>query len=161
MGLTITQMQLAPVAQEAAERLLVRFPEVQFTSGRRTMRDQARVMATNIRANPRWIIETYQAGAPLQSWLDRHFTSLSWEEIEQGLFEQLMAMPNAHQLSRHLKGLAFDLLPMVDRDGLPTAQGREVMDYIRLDMRPRKFLTREGGLVRWHVDFDEPITTQV
>lgn len=153
MGMTVAQLSLDPIAHEAALKLANRFPTIQFTSGRRSLMDQARIMTVNVRSNPQWIGQTYLHGGALQTFVDRNIGDLTWEELEQGLFEELMQMPNAHRLSRHLSGLAFDVHPLVDHDGLPTAEGRRVMDYIRRELYPRTFLTREGGLVRWHVDF--------
>jgi hypothetical protein len=161
MGLTVAQMKLEPVAHEAALRLQKSCPGVQFTSGRRTMQDQARAMTANLRSNVRWIGQTYTHGQALQAWVDRHVHHMTWDELEQGLFEQLMAMPNAHQISRHLTGLAFDVLPMTDHDGMPTANGRAVMDFIQNELQPRRFLTREGGLIRWHVDFHEGVSREM
>lgn len=48
MGLTIADMRLTANAAEAARRVQEAFPTVQFTSGRRDMATQARVMAQNV-----------------------------------------------------------------------------------------------------------------
>lgn len=46
--MTIEEMQLAPVAKEAAAILRTKHPNIEFTSGRRDIRQQAHAMAGNI-----------------------------------------------------------------------------------------------------------------
>ena len=60
-------------ALEVARDLQTSFPSVIFTSGRRSLEDQARAMAQNVVANRKWITQTYVASVAaraLQNWVD-------------------------------------------------------------------------------------------
>lgn len=161
MGLTLAQLHLHPIAEQAARRLLVAYPFVQFTSGRRDLAAQARAMVTNERIAPGFIRATYKAGAPFADYVERHRTSLTWDELEQGVLQLLVHHPRVEDVSRHLSGLAFDLHPLIDRDGLPTQEGYAMLDWIRRHLCPATLLLREGGLTRWHVDFIPPVGVPV
>jgi hypothetical protein len=59
--MTIEEMQLAPVARQAATILHAKHPALLFTSGRRNVREQAHAMAANIVVlnDRKWIGKTY------------------------------------------------------------------------------------------------------
>lgn len=59
-GLTLQEMRLSPTAEKAALIVMKLHPDAWFTSGKRGMDDQARVMAQNaIRYGAGWLDETY------------------------------------------------------------------------------------------------------
>lgn len=158
MSLTIDQMRLNPVARAGAVTLLARCPFVVFTSGRRDRWKQAEVMAQNSALNRRWVGATYLHAAAFQTWLDVHQEARTVEQIAHGFYALMESMSDADlgAVSKHLGGNAFDVLPMVsDAAGTPTEAGQQVIEVIRSLDGLDKFLTKEGGLVRWHCQFDE------
>ena len=62
--MTIEEMQLAPIAN-AATIIKSKHPQLEFTSGRRDIRQQAHAMAANIVAlhDRKWIGNTYSISA--------------------------------------------------------------------------------------------------
>ncbi|OLC53713.1 MAG: hypothetical protein AUH85_13535 [Chloroflexi bacterium 13_1_40CM_4_68_4] len=108
-------------------------------------------MARNIveSADRGWIASVYLAAAPLQAWVDAHPEAVTVEELSAGLEETLLAMSSADQarVSKHVSGDAFDLRPV---HGESEARIRET---IRGLPGLVKFIDREGGLERWHVQF--------
>jgi hypothetical protein len=147
----IEVLQLAPIARSAAYSLKRAHPAVIFTSGRRSKRDQARAMASNVARNRRWIAQTYLA-SPLctrcQDWVDAHPERTSWQEIQAGLLSVFDRATDAElaSFSFHLAGMAFDVQPVtVDADRIKAT----IRQLPGLD----KFLDTEGGLVRWHAQF--------
>src|SRR5207244_8248796 len=135
----------ADVAQTALQRKL-RAPGVVFTSGRRTVGQQARAMAGNVTKNRNWIAETYrpsEAITLLQQWVDDHPEAETREAIADGLEAVMSALPPEQclRISRHLVGRAFDVRP-----GSCSESEIEALE-------PRQFLTMEGGLVIWHAGF--------
>jgi hypothetical protein len=149
--MTIEEMQLAPVAEQAAKLLLQKHPMIQFTSGRRDMRQQAHAMAANIVAlhDRKWIGKTYLAGAKLQAGVDNHPSAVTVDQIAAGLFTTMSAMPEAEllKISRHLTGRAFDVRPV-------TVNAATIKNDIRSLPGLQKFLDKEGEHVRWHAQFD-------
>lgn len=55
--MTIEELQLTPTAKNAAKLLQTKYPHLKFTSGRRSIREQAHAMANNVVLNRQWIIE--------------------------------------------------------------------------------------------------------
>jgi len=149
--MTIEEMQLAPVAEQAAKLLLQKHPTIQFTSGRRDVKQQAHAMAANIVAlhDRNWLGKTYLAGAKLQAWIDNHPNAVTVDQITAGLFATMNAMPEAEllKISRHLTGRAFDVRPVMPN-------GETIKQDIRALPGLQKFLDTEGGHVRWHAQFD-------
>ena len=149
--MTIDEMKLEAIAEAAAKLLLQRHPNIQFTSGRRDVTQQAHAMASNIVAlhDRKWIGKTYLAGAKLQAWVDSHPNAVTIDQLTAGLAAVMEAMPDAERLkiSRHLTGRAFDVLPVVQN-----------AEAIKADIRGlpglNKFLDKEGGHVRWHAQFE-------
>lgn len=148
--MTIEEMNLAPVAKNAATIIKSKHPELEFTSGRRDIRQQAHAMAGNIVAlhDRKWIAKTYLAGAKLQAWVDSHPAAKTVDALTDGLEQTMKAMPEEERtkISRHLTGRAFDIRPI-------TANAEAIKADVRALPGLHKFLEREGGHVRWHAQF--------
>lgn len=146
--MTIEEMQLESVAKNAATVLKGKHPEIEFTSGRRSVFQQAHAMARNVVFNRKWIGQTYLAGAKLQQWVDKHPEAKTVDAITAGLDETMRAMPEAEllKISRHLTGKAFDIRPVAANAAAIKA------DILKLPGL-HKFLDKEGGLARWHAQF--------
>jgi len=146
----IENLHLAEPARRAAYALKQRHPSVVFTSGRRNREQQAHAMAGNVVLNRRWIEQTYahsNVRDACQRWVEEHPEKTTKEEIGQGLLEVINTFSDADlgHLSKHLSGMAFDVQPV---EG-----GEEIKATIRGLDHLQKFLEREGGLVRWHAQF--------
>jgi hypothetical protein len=125
-------------------------PEVRFTSGRRTVRDQARAMAANVVKNRQWIAETYRSPSErdeLQTWVDDH-PEATRDQIAAGLEGIVRGWSDRRKarLSKHFSGEAFDVQPQAH-------DAARIKDDIRSLPGLTKFLDTEGGLVRWHAQF--------
>lgn len=146
-----SELDLAEPALGVALALEAAFPFVEFTSGRRSLAEQAQVMAENVVRNPRWIVQTYKAckaSTACQDWCDRHIGA-PLAALSAGLLSVLCALPESEvkRVSKHLAGLAFDVRPIAGPEGLPVA----VWLRLKVATLGGKFLEREGGLTRWHV----------
>ncbi len=147
----IEALDLAEPAKAGAAELKTKHPTIKFTSGRRSVHDQARAMASNVVQNRTWIEETYAAPAEraeLQKWVDDHPEATTQDQIAVGL-ESVMSGWSDEQkgrLSKHFSGEAFDVQPVA-----------QDADSIKSDIKAlpglTKFLEQEGGLVRWHAQF--------
>lgn len=148
--MTIEELQLTPVAKNAATILKTKHPNLVFTSGRRSVKQQAHAMAGNIVSlhDRKWIGKTYLAGAKLQAWVDQHPEAKTVDALTDGLEQTMNAMTEAERtkISRHLTGRAFDIRPV-------TQNARKIKEDIRALPGLHKFLDREGGHVRWHAQF--------
>ena len=146
--MTIEEMNLEPTANNAAKILQSKHPTIEFTSGRRGIFQRARAMAGNVVLNRQWIGQTYVAGAKLQQWVDQHPEAITVDAITAGLEQVMKAMPQEElgKISRHLTGRAFDVRPVTD-DAAPIKA--DILSLPGL----HKFLDKEGGLVRWHAQF--------
>jgi hypothetical protein len=148
--MTIEELKLEPVAEQAARLLQQKHPQIEFTSGRRNVAQQAHAMAANIVSlrDRQWIGETYLAGAVLQKWVDDHPNAVTIDQITAGLQETMSAMAEADllKISRHLTGRAFDIRPV-------TQNAAAIESDIRALPGLQKFLDKEGGHVRWHAQF--------
>jgi hypothetical protein len=148
--MTIEEMQLAPVAKNAATILRSKHPGLEFTSGLRSVRQQAHAMAANIVSlhDRKWIGNTYLAGAKLQAWVDQHPGAVTVDALTDGLEQTMNAMPEEERtkISRHLTGRAFDITPVV-------LNSRVIKADIQALPGLHKFLDHEGGHVRWHAQF--------
>lgn len=148
----IEALDLADTARKAAYALKKAHPTVKFTSGRRDKNDQARAMASNIVQNRKWIEQTYASSnlrTKCQEWVDNNPAKKTQAEIAEGLLSVFNAAIDADlgKFSKHLSGEAFDVQP-VDKD--TEAIKKTIRGLSGLD----KFLDTEGGLVRWHAQFD-------
>lgn len=161
--MNIEQLRLAPLAKKGALFIFEKHPYVIFTSGRRDIMEQAHAMACNVIVDPKWIYRTYIRGAALQSAIDTYrLMARPWtvQAIEDVLLETMHHLTDEELggLSRHYTGDAVDLKPILDNTGCPTPQGEAVLETIRgMKHDPlfglEKFLTREGDLIRWHLQF--------
>jgi peptidoglycan hydrolase-like protein with peptidoglycan-binding domain len=147
----IERLGLAEPARSGAYAIKARHPWVRFTSGRRDLAGQARAMAGNVTKNRKWIIQTYASSpiiAACQRWVDQHPEARTGDDIARGLLSVFSGFPPGQLagISRHLAGLAFDMQPV------PSEQAAVSETVNRLPGK-RRFLTREGGLIRWHVEF--------
>ena len=154
MGLSIAQMKLSRIAREGAERLQAECPWVVFTSGRRDLESQARVMAVNTLQNRQWIGQTYLAAHKLQDWVTANPDAQTVEQVSDGLYGTLLSMSDQELLSvsKHLTGDAFDVRPMT-HNGKPTLYGEKILDVMRSLPGLHKLLLKEGGLIIWHAHF--------
>lgn len=146
--MTIEEMNLEPGTKNAATILKSKHPTIEFTSGRRSIFQQAHAMAGNVVKKRDWIGRTYLAGAKLQQWVDQHPEAKTVDAITAGLEQVMKAMaPNElTKISRHLTGRAFDVRPV------PKNAAAIKADILKLPGL-HKFLDKEGGLVRWHAQF--------
>jgi hypothetical protein len=155
----IEALDLAETAKNAAYALKKEHPSVRFTSGRRDKNDQARAMAENVVLNRDWIESTYSqsvASDACQKWVDDNPGKKTKDEVSAGLKGILDGLTENQlaQLSRHLGGEAFDVLPV-------RKNAEEIKKTLRAlthqakknGHKHAKFLEREGGLVRWHAQF--------
>lgn len=150
----VSELDLSPVAKAAAEKLVASFPQVVFTSGRRDLRKQAEVMATNELRDPGWVKSTYKISEPFVWWIEQNKPK-SQVEMAIGFHDVMMRMSQEEidQVSKHLSGNAFDIKPIIDKTGMPTTEGFEIVDFCRSKLGAEKILLREGNLIVWHVQF--------
>jgi hypothetical protein len=147
----IEVLNLSEVAKTAAYLLKTAHPSIIFTSGRRDKQGQATAMAGNVVRNRKWIEETYvanDASRACQNWVDQNPDKIIERDIARGLKSVLDSLgpQQLAQLSKHLTGDAFDVQP-VEQDAAA------IIDTIKNLPGLSKFLSREGGLIRWHAQF--------
>jgi hypothetical protein len=150
--LSVDDLDLVDCARKAAETLVSRHTNIVFTSGRRTVKQQANAMAGNVARKRKWMEQTYMQSAErtaLQTWVDNHPEATARAEISAGLEAIMNNWTDAQKgnLSRHFCGKAFDIQPV--------ANGDEIKKTIGALPNLRKFLDSEGGLTIWHADFEE------
>jgi hypothetical protein len=146
----IDSLNLAATAKAGAQTLKKKHPAISFTSGRRSVHDQAHAMASNIVSggNRNWIKDTYVSASSLQQWVDKNPKATTVEAITKGLEDTMNGMSDADlgKVSKHLSGEAFDVQPQ-----------KKDSDAIKADIKAlpglSKFLDSEGGLERWHAQF--------
>jgi hypothetical protein len=143
--MTIMDMNLEPDVADKARQLELLAGNVVFTSGRRTVAQQARAMATNETESPGYIQSTYaesEAKEALLAWLAAN-PGADKPTMTQGFTDVLNGLTPDQQIkiSRHLTGRAFDIQPNSASE-----------DQVN-SLEPQLFLTTEGGLSRWHVQF--------
>lgn len=157
MGLGIAQMKLSPNARRGAEWVLARHPGTVFTSGRRDVLDQARVMAANtVKYGRAWILKTYKPSLMIDSlhgWLEDHPAVSEPKEIMYGFYECLMACHSGDlaRLSRHLTGDAWDAAWPGDDDGERIC--KDIQINMPVEYQLDKVIDREGGLRLIHAQF--------
>ena len=148
--MTIDELQLQADVKEAAKTLKEKHPNLVFTSGRRSIHQQAHAMAANIVTfhDRQWIGKTYLAGAKLQHWVNTHPDAVTVDQITAGLEATMNAMSQAElfKVSKHLTGRAFDIRPV-------TTNAHAIIADIQALPGLVKFLKEEGGHVRWHAQF--------
>jgi hypothetical protein len=142
----IDRLNLRPEVARKALKLKQAAPGVVFTSGRRTIAQQAHAMATNVVHQRDWIEQTYltsPAIRKLQEWVNAHPQARTVDQIAAGLEQVMNSLTEQQQLriSKHLTGRAFDIQP------------RSAPISAIEALHPTLFLQREGNLERWHVQF--------
>jgi hypothetical protein len=148
----LSDLDLAGHAKDGAQVLMRAHPAVVFTSGRRSVQQQADAMAGNVVGNRNWIRDTY-AESPeryeLQTWVESHPDATTRDQIMAGLRTVMNGWNDARKmrLSRHFAGLAFDVQPVVG------AVGEAIKATIRALPHLRRFLDSEGGKIIWHAEF--------
>ncbi len=107
-------------------------------------------MAGNIVLKRDYIKKTYasnEASRACQQWVDDHPEAKTQKEIAAGLLATFKKLgPKAGQISKHLTGDAFDVQPVKENADAITKSIRELPGV-------KKFLEKEAGLERWHVQF--------
>jgi hypothetical protein len=152
----IEALDLKPKAKAAAYAIKKKFPAVSFTSGKRDEVDeQASAMASNVVSNRNWITETYAdkaLSAKLQKWLDDNPKATTKAAITKGLADTMSTWTEEEKgrLSAHFTGEAFDIQPQADKAEEIKAEANN-----QATTRGGKFLEKEGGLIRWHVQIRE------
>ena len=157
-------LTLKPRAANFANRLLLQFPFLVLTSALRLVDGQCEAMAENEAKARDWVQDTYKSSpveVAVQSWLDQNPTITDVAGIEAGLLGVLAQFSAAelHTLSWHLTGEAFDIQPLTT-ERAPTVTSA-IRDLVVAEIEGggnAKFLPSEGGLLRWHVQVEEPIT---
>ena len=145
-------MHLAPVMEMRARELELAFPGlITFTSGRRTVHEQAHAMAVNHKLDPYgYLMRQYIHASEFLDVLEQLPSSRrTVDEITEVIYDILVARPYLVR-SPHLDGNAVDLRPMEDASGAPTNQGVLVRKWIKDCPDTTDFRTREGALIRWH-----------
>lgn len=151
---TIDDLDLGASAKIAAEGLLQQFPaDVKFTSGRRSISEQAAAMAPNVVQNRRYVEQTYKdtpQRTALQKWVDDHPTATSASAIAAGLEGIMTSWTEAQQrnFSRHITGDAFDVQPVSG------PQGEKIKEAIAKLPKLNWHTFKEAGLEIWHAQFD-------
>lgn len=150
--MTIEEMNLHPVMEQACRQFEWAFPHVQWLSGRRDRASQAAAMAPHIARDRRWIAKTYLHAALLQTAVDFRPEAQTVEQLSSLLFETMLGMSDGElaKVSDHVVGLAVDLVPMVFNDGDPTPTGQAALKWLHDYPYTKKVLTREGGRIVWH-----------
>lgn len=151
MSLVLAHMHLAPLMEQRARELELAFPGmIVWTSGRRTVYDQAKAMAVNHLDDPlRYMKKTYVQGARFIEALEMAPVTGSVQGVTNIFYELMIRNPEIVH-SPHYDGRAVDLKPMEDTDGDPTPDGQKVILWIKTCPDTDDFRTREGTLPRWH-----------
>jgi len=133
------------------DALLAAVPTLKITSGRRTLTSQLEAMLVNEAASPGYIQKTY-IQTPIIRWILKQLHTRNLAKMTPARralgwtfdIEDKFSHADQQRLSRHITGDACDFQP-----GTPTEEAAILK--VLTTMPPTKFLTREGGLVRWHV----------
>ncbi len=153
MSLTIQELQLAPIMEMRARELDLAFPDlITFTSGRRTVHEQAHAMAVNHLQDPKsYLMRSYVNAAEFLKALEAigGVRNASIDDITECIFDVMIDRPYLVR-SPHLDGNAVDLRPIEDSQGFATDKGALVKAWIQACPDTTDFRTREGQLRRWH-----------
>lgn len=151
MSLTISDMCLAPTMARNAIALELAFPGlITWTSGRRTLHEQARAMATNHLLDPRaHLVQTYMHASDFLEALRKQPHADMVEEITEIFYTLMQADPSLVR-SAHLLGNACDMRRLEESSGEPTPDGRRVVEWIQACPETADFRRREGKRRIWH-----------
>ena len=164
-GLTIQEMRLSDMASRAALILVKLHPEAIFTSGRRDIMDQARVMATNvIRYGASWLNDTYRDKRIvkcLMTYMEENPEKCSdISLLKEGFHEQLQENFAADLLRfPHVRGDAFDIAWPKLHNGLINRPAGELICKtierlpVDFDIPLDLLLRKEGQLDVIHAQF--------
>lgn len=172
LRLTIEQMNLAPNTRRAAEIVQAEYPNVWFTSGRRTMRDQARAMAQNaVLIGPGWLMDTYGAKRPrMAKTLMTHLTENPQYANNVGaLTDEFYAILKDFFAAEfmsfpHFQGRAFDCRwPRLKNGDINFDEGAKLCYIIRQlpkihGVPLQLLLEKEGSLYVIHSQYEEDPT---
>ncbi len=144
-----TALGLQGPALDLACRFENAFPAVVFTSGRRSIDEQAEAMACNVALNRKWIEQTYvssKASNACQSIIDAHPEALNHANIAALILRVLRSLTfeEISHLTKHLAGEAFDCQP--------ESVSMLALSWLKAEAAKLggKVLTHEGGLWRVH-----------
>jgi hypothetical protein len=149
-------------AASACSELLRAYPQTVLTCGARDVASQCHAVAVNtVQAGggSSWVSRTYLPSAvktAICQWLDSN-PSTDVDTIAAGLTSVCGGFSNddLSAFSKHLGGQAFDVQPgSVDVSVLQSLHDQHVANGGQCT-----FLTREGGLTRWHIQFDDSVST--
>lgn len=147
-------LNLSGRAKEAALFLKKKYPYIVFTSGKRNIMDQARVMAKNIidTRDRRWIEKTYKSDSAkkLQEWVNNNPRATTAQDIKNGLYSIMYAMTPSElaSISKHLSGNAFDVEPLS-----PSNKSYKNMLETMRRFPGGLFIENESGVPVWHLQF--------
>lgn len=164
-GLTIQEMRLSPMAEKAALIVLKLHPHAIFTSGKRDIMDQARVMAQNaVRYGSGWLDSTYREKRIvkcLMTFMEENPEKCSDPRVLGHCFYELLQDNFAGDLLKfpHVRGDAFDIAwpklgnGLINRpDGELICQTIECLP-IQFDIPLDLLLKKEGKLDVIHAQF--------
>lgn len=166
-GLTIDEMRLSPNTKRAAQLILKAHPDARFTSGRRDVMDQARVMAQNVvRYGPTWLKDTYKDQrmvALLMTYTEENLDKASspkllaigfYEALQEHFAGQLLQFP-------HIRGDAFDIAwPMLANGLIDRIKGDAIcrtIEMLPVELGLQLILKREGKLEVIHAQFNHHV----
>ena len=154
---SIDRLQLSDTARAGAEKMKSQFPEIIFTSGRRSIERQAQAMAQNVLLNRKWIERTYKntpQRLALQEWVNTNPESITIDSIAEGLLSVMNSWTIEEKtgFSRHITGYAFDVRPVTGELGEKIKKAIAELPEIQW------YTFREGGLDRWHAQFHTKTT---
>lgn len=164
-GLTIQELRLSPIAEQAALVVLKLHPFAWFTSGKRDIMDQARVMAQNaVRYGAGWLDSTYRDKRivkcltahmeenPEQCSDPKVLAHAFYEQLQENFAGDLMKFP-------HVRGDAFDIAWPKLKNGLIDRPSGELI-CTTIERLPIEFgiplellLRKEGKLDVIHAQF--------
>ena len=172
-GLTIQEMRLSPFTEQAALIIKKLHPEAVFTSGRRDIMDQARVMAYNaIRYGSGWLDSTYKDKRivnclmthmeenPEQCSDPKVLAHAFYEQLQENFAGDLMKFP-------HVRGDAFDIAwPKLGNGLIDRASGELICKTIErlpidFDIPLDLLLRKEGKLDVIHAQFKHLPTVKI
>lgn len=171
-GLSILDMRLTANAAEAARRITEAFPDAYFSSGRRDMASQARVMAYNVCVSginwldiygAKWAriikaLKTHVSENP-NELNDRHKLALSFYDIFNESFKKDIAK------FPHITGRAFDIRwPRLQDGTLDKPRWQELCDFIENlppELGLELLLRKEGNVEVIHAQFATPFTKEM
>lgn len=172
-GLTIQEMRLSNTAAQAALIVLKLHPFAWFTSGKRDMHDQARVMAQNaIRYGSAWLDSTYRDKRIvkcLMTHMEENPEQCSDPKVLAGAFYEQLQEHFAVDLMKfpHVRGDAFDIAWPKLKNGLIDRSAGELI-CATIERLPVEFgipldllLRKEGRHEVIHAQFRSLPTVQV